>query len=203
MVKDCLIIGKTNVGKTQFVLNFAEYMGLKKIKIAFHYYDGPKTFKNFTLPQAKKILVGPQPHKTRCLQSISLTFPAGKGAKEIFFTDTAGLIDGIHQERDVRKAMAQTLESIREAHLILHMVDAAQIGKLGLEEALGEFDHQMAHYGAMRSGYAVLANKIDLPEGRGGVKTLESETFSTSILPISALDKKGFKEVKAFVWRNL
>ena len=55
----------------------------------------------------------------------------------------------------------------------------------------------------MRTGYVMLANKIDIPGSETGLNKLREEFPANLILPISALYKRGFKEVKDFVIRNI
>ena len=47
----------------------------------------------------------------------------------------------------------------------------------------------------------ILANKIDLPDAEAGVEKLRREFAGHVIIPISALHRQGFREVKRFVWR--
>ncbi|HHV62070.1 MAG TPA: GTP-binding protein HSR1 [Firmicutes bacterium] len=167
---------------------------------------GPSTsehFKTYKIQDAVRDLTGPRPHTTRCLQSVVLELPAGKGKKTVELIDTSGLTDGIHQDAEIRRAMSQTLSSVRAAHIILHIIDASKAGKKGAVEAMGDVDYQVAAFAQMRGGYCILANKIDLPGARDGVKKIRDEFPGHIVIPISALYKEGFKEVKAFVLREL
>lgn len=202
-MKECLVIGKTNVGKTLFTLNFADYLGLKSLRINSFSPDGSTNVNYYDLAAAVADLTNNEPHKTRCLQSVTLHLPAGKGKKRFILTDTSGLIDHVHAETDIRKAIAQTLTKIRQADVILHIVDASVVGKRGAVEALGEIDYQIAQFAQMRKSYLLLANKIDLPEAREAVYRLQEEFPGHRIIPVSALQRKGFREVKTFVTRNL
>jgi len=47
-MKQCLIIGQTNVGKTAFALSFAECLGLDRVEVAFAYPDGFSTSQIYT-----------------------------------------------------------------------------------------------------------------------------------------------------------
>ncbi|MGI6604048.1 MAG: GTPase domain-containing protein [bacterium] len=129
-MRDCLIVGKTHAGKTLFVLNFAQYLGLDNVDLTFKYPNGLIEKKTYSIAKARRELVGPIPHTTRALQTVSIDLPVGKGVKRCFLTDTSGLIDHIHSDVEVRRAIAQTLGAIREADLILHLVDAAAVGGL-------------------------------------------------------------------------
>lgn len=200
-MKKCIVIGKTNVGKTLFVLQFADYLGVKELVIRVEEPGGERREMRCTLSEAIERLSSESPHQTRALHSIRLELPAGKGVKHFDIVDTSGLVDGIHGDAAVRKAMAQTLAAVREADVILHLVDAAKAGSSGVLKAVGDVDYQVAQFAQMRDGYLILANKIDLPEGAEGLEKIRSEFSGHAVLPISALHRQGFKEVKRFVWR--
>lgn len=202
-MKDCIVIGKTNVGKTLFALHFAEFLGVRQLEVDFATSDGSSHHKSLTLADAVQQLTSERPHQTLCLQRIEIVLPVKKGKKRFGLVDTSGLTEGIHPDASIRRAMAQTLAQVREAGIILHMVDAANTATVGAVEALGEVDFQVAQFGAMRGGYAILANKMDLPLAPSGLRTIRREFPGHTILPISALLKTGFSEVKEFVWRNL
>lgn len=99
--------------------------------------------------------------------------------------------------------MAQTLAQVRQAAVILHLIDASSVTKQGAVEAVGQVDWQVAQFGGMRTGYAILANKMDLPEAASGLLQIRREFPGHVIFPVSALLKTGFAEVKQFVWRHL
>ncbi len=196
-MKQALVIGRTNVGKTAFVLNFADYLGADKVDIIFNYPDGFSTRQGFTLSTARIELVGQGPHTTRCLQSMELDIKAGKAKKRVVMTDSSGFADGIASEEQVRKAVAQTLLAIRAASLVLHVIDASSPG------AVGEVDRQIARFAETRGGYFILANKMDLAGARDGLERIRAQFPSQLVLPISATEKRGFREVKAVVARSL
>ncbi|HLS91241.1 MAG TPA: GTPase domain-containing protein, partial [Limnochordia bacterium] len=200
-MKRCIVIGKTNVGKTLFVLQFAAYLGADRLEITFEEPGGEKRTETLSVDQAIRQLSSQEPHQTRCLQSIRLELPVGKGVKRFDVVDTSGLIEGIHGDVKVRKAMAQTLAAVRDADLILHLVDAAKAGERGVLQAVGDVDYQVAQFAQMRDAYAILANKVDLPNADVGVEKIRQEFSGHVIIPISALHRRGFKEVKRFVWR--
>lgn len=198
----CVIIGQPNVGKTLFALQFAEYLGMMKARIAFAEAGGRRWEAAYSVAAALTDLTSSEPHHTRQLQSLTLELPAGKGTKRFELVDTSGLVDGIHPDVAIRRAMAQTLSTVREAKVILHVVDAAALGMAGAINVIGQVDYQVAQFAQMRGGYLVLANKMDLPGAVDGLARLRREFVGHPIAPISALHKQGFKEVKAFVWRH-
>lgn len=202
-MKKCIIIGKTNVGKTLFTINFANYLGAKKIEFVFDFHDRGQMVKKYSIEKAIEELTCISPHKTLCLQKIYINIPVGKGKKQLEVIDTSGLIDGIHKEESVRKAISHTLAVIRHSHLILHMVDALAVLKKDSISSLGEVDYQIAQFCQLKPGYAILANKMDLPFSDTGFKNLKEEFPGNLIIPISAKHQQGFKEVIRFVKRNL
>jgi len=201
-MKQCTIIGKTNVGKTLFLINFSEYLGVKNFNINFLYSNGSEKSISYSYKNAISQLVDKNPHKTLCIQEITLNVPVGKGKKKIKIVDTAGLLDGIHPDVEVRKSISQALSIIRNSDIILHIIDASATKDKDLPNSMGEVDYQIAQFAQLKRGYAILANKMDLPAAEEGLKKIKEEFPGHVIFPISALYKRGFKEVKTFVVRN-
>lgn len=204
-MKECLIIGKPNAGKTLFLINFAEFLGARELKLVKGWRGRGGAYEEFslTLPRARALLVSAQPHTTRELQTVEVFLPRGKGKRHVSLTDTSGLVDGIHQDESVRRAMAKTFRAIHDADFILHLIDASKVGTSGAVEGMGELDYQIARYAPLQCRYAILANKIDLPWAGMGLMKLEKEFRDQRIFPVSALSRRGFKEVKSFVWSHL
>lgn len=200
-MKTCLVVGRTNVGKTLFFLNFAEYLGLKRLDISYQLPDGTTRQGKFDPSRARQELSGLGVHKTRALQSLELSLPQGKGMRQFRLTDSTGLVDGIHPDKRLREAMAQTLAEMHEADCILHMVDLAEISRAETASALRDLDRQIAEYGQAKRGYALLANKMDAADVKRGLLFLHQELPGQEIIPISALYRQGFREVKEYVWR--
>jgi len=198
----CIIIGRTNVGKTLFAINFSNYLGCKKINLESIYFDNSRTNKTFTRKEAILQLTDKEPHKTRCLNKFQVTIPVGKKKRQIAIVDSTGIIDNIHPEPDIRKAISQTLSIIKESKIVLHIIDVSAMLNKKTISSLGEVDYHIASFCQMKTGYAILANKIDILGSEVGLKKLRSEFPGNYILPISALHKRGFKEVKNFVVRN-
>jgi len=202
-LKKCTIIGKTNVGKTVFLINFAEYLGLKTLEIEKLNTDGIKGREKISSRAALSSLVDGKTHKTKNIQAVAIDIPLGKGKKKIQLVDTAGLIDDIHPDSNVRKAISQTLSVVRESELILHIIDASAVDKKELPNAMGMVDYQVAQFAQLKRGYVILANKMDLPGAKDGLKKITQEFSGHLIIPVSALHKTGFKEVKTFVAHNI
>lgn len=203
-MKECLIVGKANAGKTLFLVNFAEYLGVKEFHVIRGWGGrGTREELRLNIPRARALLVNANPHTTTELQTVELTLPRGKGNKVFFLTDTAGLIEKVHAEESIRRAIARTLRAVHEADVILHLIDASRVGDEGSVEAVSEVDRQLARYAPLRGRYVVLANKMDLPWAASGLVKVRDEFRAHRVIPVSALEKRGFKEVKAYVWSLL
>lgn len=200
MAREALVIGKTGVGKTALVLALAEFLNLKQVEFSFLYPDGSKRVEVLRLEQARRKLIGNRPHRTRCLQSISINLPAGKGKRTLVVTDTTGLLEGIHEQPEIRRAMAQSLEAVRRADIVLHVLDVRTDGAAAA--ATGELDQQLAGYASLKSGYALIVNKMDLPGAEAGLARIKERFVGRRIIPVSASQKKGLAEVKAFLWQH-
>lgn len=201
-MREFIVVGLPNSGKTMFTLNFANYVGTKNVDIIFRTHDGLITSRHFTLEEAKRELCSPTVHKTRSLQSIILKLAVGKTAINFKLTDTCGLTPKIHHEENIRKGMAQTISFMRNADFIFHIVDLATVTEPYISNTVN-IDRDLYDYGILRHNYLVLANKFDLQTARNNVVHLTSAFPQANIIPISALHSQGFKEVKAYVARNI
>lgn len=201
-MRECLIIGRPNSGKTMFALNFAGYLGTKSVDVTFRTYDGLMTCRHFTLDEAKRELCGFALHKTRSLQSMILNMRVGKAAVNFKLTDSCGVSEQIHSDEAIRKGMAQTIGLLRSADFILHLVDLSMVNKDFQTKA--SIDHEFYNYGISRkASYLLLGNKFDLNLAKDNVPYLASAFPKATLVPVSALYSQGFKEVKAYVARNI
>ena len=194
-MKDCLVIGRPNCGKTLFLINFAEYLGYKEIGFNVERADGSRWHRRYTLMEARMILVGPTAHLTQSLYSAEITLGKGKRKVELRLTDSTGLCEGIHEQIEVRQAMVHTLKRLRQVELILHLIDATDVTINGVSK----LDEQLARYATGRSRYAILANKMDLSQAEAGFVQLKNRFPHHMVIPVSALKRTGFSEVKTFV----
>lgn len=224
--KEALVVGRPNSGKTLFALNFAEWLGVRHLELRVETGAGTTT-RALSVNAARALLSGPTPHQTRALQSVTVAIPTGKGRRQVTIIDSTGLDDRVHDAAEIRRAMAWTIRALRRADVVLHMIDAAAVGQAlrgraggaGYASEAGEpppvgaagsggaalpdIDHQLARVGRLRAGYAVLANKLDLPEAGTGLDAIRRAFPGVVVIPISALGARGFKEVLRFVRRQL
>lgn len=201
-MREVVVVGQPNAGKTLFLLNFAAYSGVSVADLALRTGDGTTATRSLPLSAARRNLVDAARHKTRVVQSLELSFPSGKTARLARVSDTPGLADAISPDAVLRQAMALALEALRRADVVLHVVDAARVGRHG-EAAIAAVDREIADYGFARGPYALLANKQDLPLARTGTQLLRRVFPGRRIIPVSALQRRGFREVKLFVWRHI
>ena len=197
-----LIIGMPNVGKTCFTLNFAEYLGLKQIRLTIKQPAGFMATQTYEIADAREELISAKPNKTRSLHSLDLELPLKKGKEHLTLVDSCGLSDGIHPDYEIRKAMAQTIGQIRESEIVLHIIDLSAIANT-VNMSLPIIDRLIYNYVSNKQAYTIIANKIDISGTERALRYLENELKKTVIIPISALYQTGFREVKSFVWRNL
>ena len=200
-MRECMIIGRPNSGKTLFALNFAGYLGIKNVDVTFRTYDGLMTCRRFSLEEAKRELCGNTLHKTRSLQSMVLNMKVGKATTSFKLTDTCGVSEQIHADEKIRKGMAQTIGLLRSVDLILHVVDLSLINKEFCNHS--SIDYEFYNYGMICKSYILLGNKYDLSSAKNNLPHLIAAFPKANIVPISALYCQGFREVKACVARNI
>ncbi|WP_312201125.1 GTPase [Anaerospora hongkongensis] len=200
-MKECVIVGYPNSGKTLFALNFASFLGSKSVDITARSYDGLLTCRHLSIADAKNELCSMALHKTRLLQSMVLKMPIGKATVMFKLTDTCGISEQIHSDQTIRCAMAQTLGLVRCADFILHIIDLSRMRKNEVQDQ--QIDQEIYQYGIARQNYIMLANKTDLPMVKENITRLSAEFPHAQVIPISALYSDGFKEVKAYVARNI
>jgi len=201
-MREFIIVGRPNSGKTMLALNFAGYIGSKTVDVTFRSYDDIMTCRHFSIEEAKSQLCGMAVHKTRSLQSLILNMSLGKTRVHFKITDTCGIGEKIHPDEPIRRGMAQTLSLLRCADFIFHVVDVSSITKEYLTNP-STIDHEIYHYGIVRARYIILANKMDLPSAQDNMTKLAYLFPKAHVIPVSALLSQGFKEVKACVARNV
>ncbi|HSW09351.1 MAG TPA: GTPase domain-containing protein [Bacillota bacterium] len=191
-MRECLIIGKPNAGKSLFFVNFARYLGVT------HFRLGPEK-PPLAAARAAEELVKPAPHYTRRLFRVILPAPSRDGPITVL-TDSVGLTDHAAAAAEIRKAMAETLRAFRGAAIILHIVDVTAAA--GSPAAPGPVDRELAQVASRKAGYALLANKMDLPGAREGLKSLGRLQLPGPVIAVSALAGSGFPEVRHFLLRG-
>lgn len=201
-MREIIIVGRPNSGKTMFALNFAGYIGVKQVDVTFRSFDDILTCRHYTIDEAKRELCSSSAHRTRTIQSIILRTTVGKTPVEFMLQDTCGVSEQIHPDVTVRQGMAQTLQCMRYADYIFHIIDMLYWSNHPFSP-LGNIDQEIYQYGLARNAYTILANKIDIALAREQLTKVDAAFPKANIIPISALFGAGFKEVKACVARNV
>ncbi|TDY50593.1 50S ribosome-binding GTPase [Alicyclobacillus sacchari] len=204
MSGDMLVVGRVNAGKTSICLRLARYLGLRELAWVVERTDGVRERRRMPMSEANALLSSEEEHRTRALQTLLLSVPKGKGEHVVRIADSAGLTEGLHADETVRRAMGQTLRALVAAKGVLHVVDAAAVGRALTLSQTGPFhtlDEQMVAIGKTKGQYLILANKMDLPLAKDGYRWLTEHCGPIRVLPVSAREGSGFHEVKRYVWR--
>lgn len=197
---ELLIVGKPNVGKTLLLINFAAYLGVKELRIDVDDGEGVARRENLSLERARRDLVSLASPKTQGLQTVVLEPAIARQRAALVVLDTCGIAEGISEQAQERQQVALTLERIFRADLILHVVDASAT-TLRRIETPGPFDFALAEYGRMHTRYFLAANKMDRPGSSDGYRLLKERFRGLSVTPISAMTRRGFREVKYWLFR--
>lgn len=193
----CLIVGQPNCGKTTFMINFALHLGFTDLELTLKQAQGSRCTQVLPTSSAHKVLVSEEEHTTKQLQSLLITLPKGKKGKGLRLVDSCGLQAGIHSEKEIRLAMAQTIEKMTKARLVLHVIDLTDVAF-----GVPAIDQEINSYLQKKSIYCILANKMDLDNTLPYLENLKKQFPTTPLYPISALFSIGFKEVYNFVLAN-
>ncbi|WP_324717782.1 GTPase [Carboxydochorda subterranea] len=197
------VVGRQGVGKTLFVLRFAQWCGMSRLLVSSgSRASGDEAWVELDPADAVSRLVGSQGPTTRQLQHLEVQWRHAKRWVRIRLSDTVGLTDGIHPDPQLRQAMAESLGAVLESPVVLHVLDGAEVARRPqrlLDE--DDMDFQLARYGERRRGYAVIVNKLDLPGGKRGLDAVRQAWPRRIVLGTSAVEGWGFARVRRFVER--
>ncbi len=203
MVMEALVIGKPNVGKSLFVVNFAAYLGMKEIHSPRADSQGSGRKKNvLTLEEARHKLVSPKSYRTLSPYRLEIDLGEGKQRKTFWLVDSTGICEGVHHQVDIRAAMSSTLRLLTQADLVIHVIDAAALGSKRLE-AMGAVDDAICHYAQSHGPYLLLANKTDKPGASDNLPYVREHFAGIPVIAVSALTRRGFREIKTRTLRYL
>ncbi len=198
-----LIVGQSNVGKTLLMIRLAERFGIRTLKLETNECRPlDRTLAaDLRMGKAVEVLTGSALNQTRSLQSVLLPGSVRRGLRlyRLRLVDSVGLSDRIHPDAQIRRGMADTLRELSRASLVLHVVDAEQVSSGGLRRGFADVDYQVMQYGSANTGYAMVANKVDLPAALQSVAELRRELPRVRIIPVSARTGLGLDEVKRFI----
>jgi predicted GTPase len=202
-VKRCLVVGKPNVGKSLFVIRFAAFLGVRRLEVECAPPGGTPVTLRLRPDEARQRLVAEEPYTTRRLQAVTVPLASPGGRAPVQIVDSAALSDRVHPDPAVRQAMAQSLQALSSADAVIHLVDAAEAGRSGVEASLGEIDRQLASYAALRIPYVVLANKMDLAWARLGCTRIRDHLKASPVVAVSALRGHGLRELRLHLSQRL
>ncbi|WP_041643931.1 GTPase domain-containing protein [Mahella australiensis] len=191
-MKTCVLIGKPNVGKTLLLLNLAKFLGNKTIKLHFINADGNSMAKVYDIEVAKHYLCNRQPFSTMGIQWARINV----GRQYIELVDTTGLTNDMPEAIDLRSAMAQTIIFIKNASILLHVVDASALSSQTLP--IDDIDTVLSDTFGRNDNYLMLVNKIDMMDRTDGLSNKVTQAFNVSddkIIYVSALNKTGFNGI--------
>lgn len=198
--RPCLVVGRPNAGKTLVVLSLLQQVGLREAEFEFVTPTGESQRRRLSLARARALLVTPLPHETRRLQRVLLVVRRPGRSEPWLLVDSTGLPDGVHPDPQVRLAVAQTLAALGSAAAVLHVVDAAALGEAP-GSGLSRVDLELARYAPQRAGYAIVANKADLPWARSGIDALRRAFPQHPVWPVSALCGTGVRSLTFWLGR--
>lgn len=197
---EALIIGKPNVGKSLFLINFAAYLGARELSLAVTDDDGVIRRRRLPFESARRQLVSPSPQKTAAVQPLECHVAAWTRAKRLLtLVDSPGIPEGIAADPATRRAVAVTLDRLDRSDLIFHILDATAARGQPDPETV---DDEIARYAPRLKPYAILANKMDRAPADDGLRVLRARYPGCPVLPVSAVTRQGFREVKAFLLRH-
>ncbi len=184
-MRGAVLVGRVNVGKSLLVVNFAAYCGQRGLRFqTAGSQDSPG--QAWSLGEARRRLVSAGPHPTLDVRGVSVTLRGGGRPQAVWLWDTPGLVAGISERAEIRRAMAATLAQLARAHVVLHIVDAAAA------EVWNETDQAVADWVSQQGAYAIVANKMDRPGARSGLRQLRRHKSGLALIPVSALTQQGF-----------
>ena len=188
---EVVLLGRPNVGKTLLLLNFAAYLGANEI--IRHEMDHRST--KVPMERARRELVSFVGHKVVDPITVTIERKSNSGREPLVFFDGAGVAEGIHPDYRVRRAIAETLDRLGSAEVVLHVVDSGQYPVASLDDALCGLIGRIAPS-------LILANKIDLHH-ETALKALRLHFAGHTVLPLSGLTRRGFRELKQDLYQRM
>lgn len=137
----------------------------------------------------KGVVVGqPEAGKSCLLARLSLP------PRRLQMVELASLTAAVHPDPAVRRAQAAALQHLLGARLVVHVVDAAALGRMG---RLDEADIALSLVAQQRPHYLVVAAKADLPGAGWGFSLLRRQLAGVQVVPASARSGQGTRALRA------
>ena len=202
-MRSIVLAGQSNAGKTFLMIGLVESLDERSLQVLSTRRAEPAVGEEFSFDEAISRLTGPELNTTIGLSTVDVKVRVRKSALSCRIIDTTGLADSISPVRSIRLGMAETLKSVRDCEILLHVVDADRVGRQGLDNGLAEVDYELTQLGLVKGGYCLIANKADLPSADAGIAMIRSRFPRLVVLRVSALRRSGLPEVKRFVRSQL
>ncbi|MGC8488821.1 MAG: GTPase domain-containing protein [Clostridia bacterium] len=181
-MQDAVVVGRPRVGKTRFVETLADFLG----------HETPATPRVPTFGASLRAWRGGGETLP------ALTVKDRRGRPWLRLLDTEALREDISERSEQRRAMALSLLRLQEAHIVFHLLDAAQAGRLsGYHPA--PLDREVHDYGVTRPVYVIIATKIDTLAAAEGVRRLRLQFPADPLIPVSLLTRRGLRDVRRFL----
>ncbi|WP_350345132.1 GTPase [Proteinivorax tanatarense] len=188
-----LVTGKPNVGKTMFVLNLAQHYNVKNLIYIMKSTNGISHKRKLSIRDCKKLLIDDKPNSTKSIYDFKIPIKKGKGYIELSMMDSCGITSEIHSDKIVRAGIAQAISHYNNSDALFHVVDSHNYTKMS------PVDEEIYGFGSELGYYLVLANKIDLLSSEMALSKVKNDFKNAIVIPISAKEGKGFKEVSYYV----
>jgi DNA polymerase III delta prime subunit len=190
---ECLVLGQPGAGKTLFSLALAESLGEKHLEVSQEDAQGRVMTRKWALQEARSAASGEPPRSSPQLQwfSLPVALGLGRGRRDLVIIDSAGLPLAVPADTPARAAAAGVLRLLRRAQIVIHIVDVSRAA------VPSELDRELAAYAALHKhgSYLLVANKLDLPASRAGLRRLRRALPQSEVIPVSALHATGMAAV--------
>jgi GTP-binding protein HflX len=141
-----------------------------------------------------KLFATLDPAQRRIQLPLPVDGSTGGGLAPVVVSDTVGFIRALPEE--LRTAFRATLEELYDAQALIHVLDASDPDVMNKKAAVEAILHEME---IEESALVVVLNKID----RVSPEELENLRAETNGLPVCALDRRGFAELREVMARRI
>ncbi|MHB1627498.1 MAG: GTPase domain-containing protein [Bacilli bacterium] len=197
-MRQCLVIGSPNVGKTLLCLRLAQACGLKWAFIMHELPDGAVQERVLTIRDAMVTLVSARRYTTVGIQTVGVGMSAAIGQRLVLH-DSTGLSEESHDDALIRAGMARTLTLMVQTGQIVHVVDATALDK----GALSPIDTLILEVSRARNvPYTLVFNKMDAPGAARQTELYRKRDRRTRPLTMSALRGQGVDDMQRVLSRT-
>ena len=121
--------------------------------------------------------------------------------KDVIIADIPGIIEGASEGAGLGLDFLRHVERTR---MLLHVVDASGIeGRIPTED-VEMINAELKKYGDLsEKPQIIVANKMDLPDAEAGLNMLRDAYPGMTIIPVSAADMRGIKELTDAIFETI